>query len=438
MIAKIMKSANSFQAVYYNEHKIEGGKAVLMVAANFNQDGFNTMNTLTKSDYIAYFMALSKLNSRVKNRQFHAVLSAKGQSYNAEELKTLAEEYLYRMGYGASPYLIYFHQDTDNNHVHLISTRVNTEGVKINDSFEKRESLRHIENIMKQIPRQELTGANIANQFTAYGFTTEGQLKTLITSCENQPNKQYEVEIDRDNNWQINQIKDGQSRQIAMIEQGRVAARIKETTEYKPLKEERENRKSMLKAILNKYKNTLSTEELKKYLKDKMGVDLIFHQAENQSKPFGYTVIDHAQKQIYKGSEILKMSELIAQTQNHKEALGTLAEAKNKTKGVGNILDYLNDHDLILIQKGGEPFLLDTMNNEIESLTDVRALMAMIGDDYRENMSDKIYAMDFPDTFSFPPVASTTSIEISNQIHLPSNEEEDIKQKRKPKKYMGY
>jgi hypothetical protein len=432
MIAKIMKSANSFQAVYYNEHKIEGGKAVLMVAANFNQDGFNTMNTLTKSDYIAYFMALSKLNSRVKNRQFHAVLSAKGQSYNAEELKTLAEEYLYRMGYGASPYLIYFHQDTDNNHVHLISTRVNTEGVKINDSFEKRESLRHIENIMKQIPRQELTGANIANQFMAYGFTTEGQLKTLT---ENQPNKQYEVEIDRDNNWQINQIKDGQSRQIAMIEQGRVAARIKETTEHKPLKEERENRKAMLKAILNKYKNTLSTEELKKYLKDKMGVDLIFHQAKNQSKPFGYTVIDHAQKQIYKGSEILKMSELIAQTQNHKKALGTLAEAKNKTKGVGNILDYLNDHELILIQKKGEPFLLDTMNNEIESLTDVRALMAMIGDDYRENMSDKIYAMDFPDTFSFP---QTASIEMSSQIHLPSNEEEDIKQKRKPKKYMGY
>jgi Relaxase/Mobilisation nuclease domain len=437
MIAKIMKSANSFQAVYYNEHKIEGGKAVLMVAANFNQDGFNTMNTLTKSDYIAYFMALSKLNSRVKNRQFHAVLSAKGQSYNAEELKTLAEEYLYRMGYGASPYLIYFHQDTDNNHVHLISTRVNTEGVKINDSFEKRESLRHIENIMKQIPRQELTGTNIASQFMAYGFTTEGQLKTLI---ENQPNKQYEVEIDRDNNWQINQIKDGQSRQIAMIEQGRVAARIKETTEHKPLKEERENRKAMLKAILNKYKNTLSTEALKKYLKEKMGVELIFHQAANQSKPFGYTVIDHAQKQIYKGSEILKMSELIVQTQNHKEALGTLAEAQN-TEGVNKILDYLNDHELILIQKKGEPFLLDTMNNEIQSLTDVRALMAMIGDDYRENMSDKIYAMDFPDTFSFPQttsIASTALIEMSNQIHLPSNEEEDIKQKRKPKKYMGY
>jgi Relaxase/Mobilisation nuclease domain len=434
MIAKIMKSASSFQAVYYNEHKIEGGKAVLMVAANFNQDGFNNMNTLTKSDYIAYFMALSKLNSRVKNRQFHAVLSAKGQSYNAEELKTLAEEYLYRMGYGASPYLIYFHQDTDNNHVHLISTRVNTEGVKINDSFEKRESLRHIENIMKQIPRQELTGANIANQFTAYGFTTEGQLKTLI---ENQPNKYYEVEIDRDNNWQINQIKDGQSRQIAMIEQGRVAARIKETTEHRPLKEERENRKAMLKAILIKYKNTLSTEALKTYMKEKMGVELIFHQAANQSKPFGYTVIDHAQKQIYKGSEILKMSELIAQTQNHKKALGTLAEAQN-TEGVNKILDYLNDHDLILIQKQGEPFLLDTMNNEIQSLTDVRALMAMIGDDYRENMSDKIYAMDFPDTFSFPQTTLIASIEMSSQIQLPSNEEEDIKQKRKPKKYMGY
>jgi hypothetical protein len=156
-------------------------------------------------------------------------------------------------------------------------------------------------------------------------------------------------------------------------------------------------------------------------------------------------VIDHAQKQIYKGSEILKMSELITQTQNHKKALGTLAEAQNtdgtsrdNREGVNKILDYLNDHDLILIQKQGEPFLLDTMNNEIQSLTDVSALKAMIGDDYRENMSDKIYAMDFPDTFSFPQIASTASIEMSSQIQLPSNEEEDIKQKRKPKKYMGY
>jgi predicted nucleotidyltransferase len=435
MIAKIMKSSNSFQAVYYNEQKIEVGKAALMVAANFNQDGINRTHTLTKSDYIAYFMALSKLNDRVKNRQFHAVLSAKGQSYNAEELKTLAEEYLYRMGYGSNPYLIYFHQDTDNNHVHLISTRVNTEGVKINDSFEKRESLRHIDNIMNQIPRQELTGANIVNAFMAYGFTTEGQLKTLI---ENQANKSYVVEIDRDNNWQINQTKDGQSREIATIEQGRVAARIKETINNEALKGERENRKAMLKAILIKYKNTLSTEELKTYMKEKMGVELIFHQAENLTKPFGYTVIDHAQKQIYKGSEILKMSELIGEIQNHKEALRTLAEAKNDQntepafRGVNKINDYLNAHDLHLFQKQGEPFLMDTMNNETQSMGDIIALKALISPNYDGDMSDKIYAMDLENTFSIPQP------DISNHIQLPTNEEEDIKRKRKQKKYIGY
>jgi hypothetical protein len=438
MIVKIMKSSSSFQAVYYNEQKIEVGKAALMVAANFNQDEINRAHTLTKSDYIAYFMALSKLNDRVKNRQFHAVLSAKGQSYNAEELKTLAEEYLHRMGYGTNPYLIYFHQDTDNNHVHLISTRVNTEGAKINDSFEKRESLRHIDNIMNQIPRQELTGANVANVFLAYGFTTEGQLKTLIVSSENQTNKSYAVEIDRDNNWQIKQIKDGQSRQIATIEQSRVAVRIKETTTDKALTEERESRKAMLKAILIKYKNTLSTEELKTYMKEKMGVELIFHQAENQTKPFGYTVIDHAQKQIFKGSEILKMSELIGETQNHKEALRTLAEAKNdqntepNTEGVNKINDYLNAHDLHLVQKQGEPFLLDTMNNETQSIGDISALKALISPNYDGDMSDKIYAMDLDNTFSIPQT------DISNHIQLPTNEEEDIKRKRKQKKYMGY
>lgn len=426
-----MKSSNSFQAVYYNEQKIEVGKAALMVAANFNQDGINRTHTLTKSDYIAYFMALSKLNDRVKNRQFHAVLSAKGQSYNAEELTTLAEEYLYRMGYGTNPYLIYFHQDTDNNHVHLISTRVNTEGVKINDSFEKRESLRHIENIMNQISRQELTGTNIANSLMAYGFTTEGQLKTLI---ENQPNKQYEVEMNREGNWHIKQIKDGQSREIATIEQGRVAGRIKETTTDKVLTEKRESRKAMLKAILIKYKNTLSTEELRTYMKEKLGVELIFHQAKDQTKPFGYTIIDHAQKQIFKGSEVLKMSELIGETQNHKESIRTLAESKNdqNTEGVNKINDYLNDHELLIVQKRGEPFLWDTMNNETQSMDDISALKTLISPNYDGDMSDKIYAMDLENTFSIPQT------EISNHIQLPTNEEEDIQRKRKQKKYIGY
>ena len=104
MIAKIMKPSPSFQAVYYNEHKISEQKAQLMVAANFNQEGeIRGVGEMTKRDYLAYFNAVSQLNDKVKNRQFHAIISAKGQSYTAEELTAIAQEYLSRMGYGTNP-----------------------------------------------------------------------------------------------------------------------------------------------------------------------------------------------------------------------------------------------------------------------------------------------------------------------------------------------
>jgi hypothetical protein len=41
MIAKIMKSAHSFDAVYYNENKIVEQKAEMLTAANFQTTGTN-------------------------------------------------------------------------------------------------------------------------------------------------------------------------------------------------------------------------------------------------------------------------------------------------------------------------------------------------------------------------------------------------------------
>jgi hypothetical protein len=112
MIAKIMKSSNSFQDVYYNEHKITEQKAELLAAVNF-EGSLTAVDFLSKNDYIKYLHEVSKMNPRVKRKQFHAVISTKGKEHTAEELKTIAEEYIKRMGYSKNPYLLYFHQGFD-------------------------------------------------------------------------------------------------------------------------------------------------------------------------------------------------------------------------------------------------------------------------------------------------------------------------------------
>jgi Relaxase/Mobilisation nuclease domain len=153
MIAKIMQSSNSFQAVYYNEQKVVEQKAELLAAVNF-EGNLTAVDFWQKADYIKYFNDITQQNSRVKRKQFHAVISTKGYEHTADELKIIAEEYIKRMGYGDNPYLIYFHQDTNNNHVHIVSTRVNTEGVKVKDSFER-------QNILNQLIFQILKSNNI-------------------------------------------------------------------------------------------------------------------------------------------------------------------------------------------------------------------------------------------------------------------------------------
>ena len=418
-----MKPSPSFQAVYYNEHKISEQKAQLMVAANFNQEGeIRGVGTLTKRDYLAYFNAVSQLNDMVKNRQFHAVLSAKGQSHTAEELTAIAQEYLYRMGYGTNPYLIYFHQDTDNNHVHLVSTRVNTEGVKVNDSFEKRESLRHIQNIMERTPKEELSGTAIATRLLDYDFSTEGQLKTLIESMG------YETEKDGNSDWHIIKVKDGQSRKVAQIEEARIKAKIQTTQDPKE-REKREKRLQQLKALLTKYKDT---KEGLGYIKEKMGIELVFHKSPDHDKPFGYTIIDHAEKRVLKGSEVLKLKTLLGETPSHTDRL------KNTSTAEG-LQNYLNDHDLHLVLKNGEPHLIDELNNEVYALRDLSNLRGVLQSEEGKNF----YTTDLDRAISIKPIERTEKQELDERQSLnllPSGEGEDEdRHKRKSKKQnYGY
>ena len=46
-----------------------------------------------------------------------------------------------KMGYGDQPFIVYKHEDIERQHIHIVSMRVDAEGKKINDKFERRRSM---------------------------------------------------------------------------------------------------------------------------------------------------------------------------------------------------------------------------------------------------------------------------------------------------------
>ncbi|WP_300206380.1 conjugal transfer protein MobB [Bacteroides sp.] len=78
---------------------------------------------------------------RTENPVFHVSLNPHPDDKLSDiELSAIAEEYMKRMGYGSQPYVVFKHQDISRHHLHIVSVRVNEEGKKINDKFERRRS----------------------------------------------------------------------------------------------------------------------------------------------------------------------------------------------------------------------------------------------------------------------------------------------------------
>jgi hypothetical protein len=204
---------------------------------------------------------ISGLNKRISDPQFHAAISAKERTYNKQTLTKIAVLWLKEMGYGEQPYLIVFHKDTGNNHVHMVSTRVDRNGVKIPADFEKRRSVKAINKVL---------GYDYGFQ---YKFSTRAQFLMLLE------NKGF-LGVDPDE--KLIQEKTGKYK----LDKGR-AAEIRE----------------MLRMLK-------TNPRFKEILKERHNVELVFHSAEGK-KPYGYTIIDHDEKNVFKGSEVYSLKELL-------------------------------------------------------------------------------------------------------------------------------
>src|SRR5690606_1287805 len=139
--------------VAYNTNKTQSAKGELMIFRNFGY--LQSAQTVSPDEMKTFLKVHSNRNTRVKNQQFHAMISCKGREYDKYELTQLTEKWLQKMGYGDNPYLIVFHGDTQNNHVHMVSSRIGNDGKKINDSMERIRAQKCMLEIMERNPEQE-------------------------------------------------------------------------------------------------------------------------------------------------------------------------------------------------------------------------------------------------------------------------------------------
>ena len=140
MIAKISSPSRLAAALGYNFKKVEKHEAsVLLVQGLFHDRN----GAYSRAQVLADMLRTIPERCRTKKTVFHCSLNPHpDEKLSDEALSRIAAEYMGALGYGAQPYIVFRHNDIPRAHIHIVSLRVDSEGRKINDRFERRRSKR--------------------------------------------------------------------------------------------------------------------------------------------------------------------------------------------------------------------------------------------------------------------------------------------------------
>ena len=203
MIAKISATENLGGALGYNFKKVEKREASILLAQGLFQ---NKEGTYTMAEVFADMQAVIPEKCRTKKMVFHCSLNPHpDEKLSDERLTQIAKEYMEALGYGNQPYIVFKHNDIAREHIHIVSLRIDDEGKKINDKFEKRRSKQITDALerkyslipsskvtdkaMNETPKIDIIRGNIKEQVASvlrmvlkhYRFCSLGELNAILS-----------------------------------------------------------------------------------------------------------------------------------------------------------------------------------------------------------------------------------------------------------------
>ena len=190
MIAKISATENLGGALGYNFKKVEKEEASILLVQGLYQ---NKEGTYTMAEVFADMQAVIPEKCRTKKTVFHCSLNPHpDEKLSDETLMQIAKEYMEALGYGKQPYIVFKHNDIAREHIHIVSLRVDGEGKKINDRFEKRRSKKITDALEKRfglIPSSKITEKAVAE--TPKVNIGKGNIKEQVASVVRMVLKHY-------------------------------------------------------------------------------------------------------------------------------------------------------------------------------------------------------------------------------------------------------
>lgn len=337
MVAKINRGASLYGAIIYNQQKVNEDTARIIAGNRMITDSLYDPDRIVRQTMFAFESYLAA-NRNTEKPILHISLNPTlDDNLTDSQFADLARAYMQKMGYGNQPYIVYLHEDIDRRHIHIVSTCVNENGEKIDDTYEWNRSMkacRELEQMfgLKQIAdkRRELlepylkkadyTRGDVKQQvsnilksvFTSYRFQSFGEYSAML-SCFNIEAKQVKGEFDgKPYSGIIYTMTDDNGKPICTpIKSSLIGKRfgfegVEKRIAYnaQEFRAKRWQPKIRNDVALAMHGSRGNREEFVHLLGSK-GIDVVFRE-NDAGRIYGVTFIDHHNREVYNGSRLGK------------------------------------------------------------------------------------------------------------------------------------
>ncbi|RKR82914.1 relaxase/mobilization nuclease-like protein [Mucilaginibacter gracilis] len=128
MVGKISIGKSLIGVLNYNENKVKEGHAICMDAVGYGREA----SELSFYEKLNRMQRLTALNPKAKTNALHISLNFDPSEKPSDDLlRTIAASYMEKIGFGEQPYLVYRHTDAGHDHIHIMTTNIQSDGSRI-------------------------------------------------------------------------------------------------------------------------------------------------------------------------------------------------------------------------------------------------------------------------------------------------------------------